>query len=239
MNELALFAGAGGGILGGKLLGFTTVCAVEINAFAASVLVSRQNDGCLAPFPVWDDIRTFDGIPWRGTVDLVSGGFPCQDIALPGPGGGIEGTRSGLWKEMARIIGEVRPAFVIVENSTAIRGRGINVVLGDLASMGYDARWGNLAASGVGAPHERNRFWLVANARGFVPLGLQVRTASRGEPICETEPLLFPAWSQRPSALADLPRVDDGMATRLDAVEAIGNGQVPQVAAIAWETLKP
>lgn len=239
VNELAIFAGAGGGILGGQLCGFRTVCAVEINAYAASVLLSRQNDGCLAPFPIWDDVRTFDGIPWRGAVDVVSGGFPCQDIALPGRGAGIEGAKSGLWKEMARIIGEVRPSFVIVENSPAIRGRGLSVVLGDLASLGFDARWRNISASMVGAPHERNRWWLVANSRGIMPIGLQMRDTSRGAAQGEAEPLLFPAWSERPSALSDLPRVDDGMAERLDAVEAIGNGQVPAVVRLAWETLKP
>ena len=78
MNELALFAGAGGGILGGKLLGWRTVCAVEWNPFAAGVLAARQNEGALSPFPIWDDVRTFDGNPWRGLVDVVSGGFPCQ-----------------------------------------------------------------------------------------------------------------------------------------------------------------
>jgi DNA (cytosine-5)-methyltransferase 1 len=90
MNELALFAGAGGGILGGKLLGWRTVCAVEREPYAASVLVARQNDGLLAPFPVWDDVCTFDGKPWRGIVDVVSGGFPCQDISAAGKGAGIE-----------------------------------------------------------------------------------------------------------------------------------------------------
>jgi len=88
MNELALFAGAGGGILGGHLLGWRTVCAVEWEAYPASVLVARQNDKILPPFPIWDDVQTFDGKPWRGIVDVVSGGFPCQDISAAG--GGLE-----------------------------------------------------------------------------------------------------------------------------------------------------
>ena len=87
MNELALFAGAGGGILGGKLLGWRTVCAVEWEQYPASVLCARQNDGFLPPFPIWDDVQTFDGKPWRGIVDVVSGGFPCQDISVAGGGG--------------------------------------------------------------------------------------------------------------------------------------------------------
>ena len=91
MNELALFAGAGGGILGGHLLGWRTVCAVEFDPYAAGVLVARQNDGILPPFPVWDDMRTFDGRPWRGIAEIVSGGFPCQDISAAGTGRGIAG----------------------------------------------------------------------------------------------------------------------------------------------------
>ena len=164
MNELALFAGAGGGILGGHLLGWRTVCAVEWEPYPASVLCARQNDGFLPPFPVWDDVQTFDGKPWRGIVDVVSGGFPCQDISAAGKGAGIDGERSGMWREMARIIYEVRPRFVFVENSPMLTSRGLGVVLGDLAEMGFDARWGVLGAANVGAPHQRDRIWIVAHA---------------------------------------------------------------------------
>lgn len=165
MRELALFAGAGGGILAGKLLGWRTVCAVEKNPYAASVLLARQNDGLLPHFPIWDDVCTFDGRPWRGIVDVVSGGFPCQDISVAGKGAGIDGARSGLWGEMFRIVCEVRPRFVFVENSPALTGRGLGRVLGDLASVGFDAQWGVLGANDVGAPHKRERIWIVANAR--------------------------------------------------------------------------
>lgn len=164
MRELALFAGAGGGILGGLLLGWRTVCAVEIDPYARSVLLARQNDGALAPFPVWDDIRTFDGTTWRGAVDVVSGGFPCQDISAAGRGAGIDGERSGLWAEMARIIREVRPRFAFVENSPMLTSRGLGRVLGDLAEMGFDAEWGVLGADDVGAPHIRKRIWILAHA---------------------------------------------------------------------------
>jgi DNA (cytosine-5)-methyltransferase 1 len=164
LRELALFAGAGGGILGGKLLGWRTVCAVEWEPYAASVLAARQNDGVLPPFPIWDDVQSFDGRPWRGIVDVVSGGFPCQDISVAGKGAGIDGARSGMWSHMARIIGEVRPRHVFVENSPALLTRGLGRVLGDLAALGYDCRWTVLGAADVGAPHQRDRFWLVANA---------------------------------------------------------------------------
>ena len=164
MNELALFAGAGGGILGGHLLGWRTVCAVEWEPYAASVLAQRQNDGLLPPFPIWDDVQTFDGKPWRGVVDVVSGGFPCQDISVAGKGAGISGERSGMWSHMARIIGEVRPLFAFVENSPALLTRGLGVVLSDLAALGYDCKWTVLGAAEVGALHQRDRFWLVAHA---------------------------------------------------------------------------
>jgi len=168
MNELALFAGAGGGILGGHLLGWRTVCAVEWEQYPASVLCARQNDGLLPSFPIWDDVQTFDGKPWKGIVDVVSGGFPCQDISAAGNGAGIEGNRSSMWKHMARIIHEVRPKFVFVENSPMLTSRGLGVVLGDLAKMGFDAEWGVLGAANVGAPHLRERIWICAKQREFL-----------------------------------------------------------------------
>ncbi len=161
-NELALFAGAGGGILGGKLLGWNTVCAVEWEPYPASVLCARQNDGLLPPFPIWDNCETFDGKPWRGIVDVVSGGFPCQDISSAGRGAGIDGERSGMWREMARIIREVRPRYAFIENSPMLTVRGLDRVLCDLAKMGFDARWGVLGAADVGANHQRDRIWIVA-----------------------------------------------------------------------------
>lgn len=165
MNELHLFAGAGGGILAGQLLGHRCVCAVEWEPYAQAVLVARQNDGAFPPFPIWDDVQTFDGKPWRGIIDIVAGGFPCQDISAAGKGAGIDGERSGMWTHMARIIGEVRPHYVFVENSPVLTSRGLGRVLGDLAEMGFDAQWGVLGASDVGAPHKRERIWIVANAR--------------------------------------------------------------------------
>jgi len=113
-------------------------------------------------FPIWDDIRTLDGKPWRGLVDIVAGGFPCQDISCAGKGAGIEGERSGLWGEMARVIREIRPRYAFVENSPMLTVRGLGRVLGDLAEIGYDARWGVLGANSVGAPHKRDRIWIRA-----------------------------------------------------------------------------
>ncbi|MDY7373244.1 DNA cytosine methyltransferase [Acinetobacter oleivorans] len=167
MRELALFAGAGGGVLASYLLGWRTVCAVERDAYAAQVLAQRQNDGILEAFPIWSDITSFDGKPWRGIVDVISGGFPCQDISSAGKGAGIEGERSGLWSEMARIIGEVRPSYVFVENSPMLVSRGLTRVISDLAKMGYDAQWARFSASNFGAPHIRDRIWIVAHSQSI------------------------------------------------------------------------
>ena len=241
MRELALFAGAGGGILGGLLLGWRTVCAVELDPYCRSILLARQRDGILPRFPVWDDVRTFDGKPWRGDVDVVSGGFPCQDISCAGKGAGIGGERSGLWMEMARIVCEVRPRFVFVENSPMLLSRGLGRVLGDLAAMGYDARWGVLGAAEAGAPHKRARIWLVANAGkvghecsttlpelGRLGFGVN-RVVSRG---WEREPSETPRESE-----SRLGRMADGLAVRMDRLAAIGNGQVPAVVRLAWTLL--
>jgi DNA (cytosine-5)-methyltransferase 1 len=257
MNELALFAGAGGGILGGKLLGWRTVCAVEWEQYPASVLCARQNDGILPPFPIWDDVQTFDGHPWRGIVDVISGGFPCQDISAAGKGTGIDGERSGMWREMARIIHEVRPRFVFVENSPMLTSRGLGTVLGDLASMGFDARWGVLGAADVGANHQRDRIWIVAKWRGQLPHTQHDRIgrwkqqqksikkenvvytdlSRKIRPIARTEGFTWFGnrswWEIEPN----VGRVADGVAAKVDRLKAIGNGQVPLCAATAWRLL--
>jgi DNA (cytosine-5)-methyltransferase 1 len=239
MNELALFAGAGGGILGGKLLGWRTVCAVEWEAYPASVLCARQNDGLLPPFPIWDDVQTFDGNSWRGIVDVVSGGFPCQDISVAGKGDGLDGERSGMWREMARIIHEVRPKFVFVENSPMLTSRGLGRVLGDLASMGFDARWGVLGASEVGANHKRERIWIVANTMRQRWQRSQVfKCTEKSGPwsnkqfarlLQDSEKLAIPTSSGG--------GIHDGVASKVDRLKAIGNGQVPLCAATAWRIL--
>jgi DNA (cytosine-5)-methyltransferase 1 len=211
LNELALFAGAGGGILGGHLLGWRTVCAVEWEQYPASVLCARQNDGVLPPFPIWDDVQTFDGKPWRGIVDVVSGGFPCQDISAAGKGVGIDGERSGMWREMARIIYEVRPRFVYVENSPMLTSRGLGAVLGDLATMGFDAKWGVLGANDIGANHQRDRIWIVAKWRGQLPHAQHDRirwweqqSQSFEKEIAKLANTECMGWEERPSERGEL-----------------------------------
>jgi len=164
---LELFAGVGGGILGHMLCGHRVVCAVELDPYCRSVLLWRQNDGDISTFPVWDDVRTFDGRRWRGIVDVVSGGFPCQNISPAGDRTGITGDKSSLWFDMLRVVREVRPQYVFVENSAQLVRNGLDVVLKGLDKSGYDAEWCVLGASDVGAPHYRKRCWILAYANGL------------------------------------------------------------------------
>lgn len=223
MNELALFAGAGGGILGGKLLGWRTVCAVEINRHRRDCLLARQDDGCLEPFPIWDDVRTFDGLQWRGRVDVVSGGFPCQAYSSAARG---RNTADDLWPEMRRVVAETAPRYVFAENPNR---KAINAAADDLEQMGYATRCISLAASDVGADHIRQRHWLCAYADGdselHMPLNAEVAELSR---ICAG------VWHGEPGS----PRVADGLARRMERISATGDGQVSIVAAAAWRLLR-
>ena len=240
MNELALFSGAGGGILGGTLLGWRTVCTVELDPFCRWVLVRRQNEGILPSFPIWDDVRTFDGRPWRGTVDVVSGGFPCQGISKAGKGSGLADARSGLWSEMARIIGEVRPRYVFVENAPMLTLRGLDRVLGDLSEMGFDAEWGVVGAHHVAAPHERERLYLLAHADrvdGEERVGIRAFLRTRQVFASNNEMRIKAGrWMEAVRRNAGSNARDPH---RVDRTRAIGNGQVPTVAALAWRILTP
>jgi DNA (cytosine-5)-methyltransferase 1 len=253
-NELHLFAGAGGGILGGILLGHTCVCAVEIEPYARQLLLQRQRDGILPRFPIWDDVRTFDGRPWRGHVQTVCGGFPCQDISAANQGAtGLDGERSGLWGEMRRIVGEIRPRFALVENSPMLVVRGLDRILGDFTEMGYDTKWGVFSAADVGARHIRERLWILADSNQVQHPEFQSRErrgdkfrphhatdwhrlrANAGN-LCnpESDAALSAWWKTEPR----LARLDNGVADCVDRLAASGNGQVPQVVRIAWTNLR-
>lgn len=308
MNELALFAGAGGGILAGRLLGWRTIAACEIEPYPRAVLLHNQKLGNLPHFPIWDDIRTLDGTPFRGHIDIVTGGFPCQDISAAGKGAGITGTRSGLWSEMHRIIREVQPRYAFMENSPMLTSRGLGRVLGDLAASGYDACWCVLGASDCGAPHRRDRIWILAvrhtdrdheatqqaiqrgqktpqpcrssgdgaaeanisDTAGERLEEVEVHSGESDGAVRETpdwssrggvQPHLLPAYdlpgrqeqrsaepagtqhktAQRNSWWSFEPcvgRVAHGVASRVDRLKALGNGQVPLVAATAFQILK-
>lgn len=223
MNELALFAGAGGGLLASHILGHNIVCAVERDEYCIEVLTQRQNERVLSPFPIWDDICTFDGRPWLGTVDLVSGGFPCQAFSSAARGRNL--TEKNIWGEMHRVVREVEPKCVFAEN---VSEKAIQMASKDLSDDGYKCEYLKLSAKDVGADHERDRFWLLAYTDDY---GKLLSTLNAEAQVLQE--LRNCVWETFPDEL----RVSNGVAFRMDRLKALGNGQVPLVAASAWYLL--
>ena len=182
--------------------------------------------------PIYGDIRklTYEKLKEDGiaNIDILTGGFPCQDISCAGKGKGITGSKSGLWQEYARLIDEIRPKYAIVENVAALLNNGFSRVLGDLAEIGYDAEWHCIPASTVGAPHRRDRIWIVAcntnsNSQNKVK-EIQRGKASECNGIGSNDPLLFWDKSKPP-----FPGVENGFSGRVDQLKQLGNAVVPQI----------
>lgn len=171
MNVLHLFAGAGGGVLADRLLGFRSVGYVEIEGYDQALLTQRIQDGCIDPAPIFGDIREFiragHAGEYRGVADVVAGGFPCQPFSVAGKRKGSADDRN-LWPELAEVVRQVRPRYMFAENVPGLLawngGRYFGKIVGDLAEMGFDVRWCVLGASDVGAPHRRKRLWILADA---------------------------------------------------------------------------
>lgn len=223
LRELHLFAGAGGGILGGMLLGHRTVCAVEINEYRRKILLSRQRDGILPRFPIWDDVRTFDGRAWRGKVDLLCGGFPCQAYSNAASGRNIAG--KDLLHEYIRVTSEIQPAHVFAENVSRQAAEKACEYFWDL---GYNPRFGEVSASDCGADHDRSRWWVSAYSHLHGELRGQINAE-----VALLPKLRCGVWESFPGEF----RVADGMANRMDRIRAAGDGQVPAVAALAYTIL--
>ena len=254
MRELHLFAGAGGGILGGMMLGHEPVCAVEIDKYCRRVLQARQDDGSLPPFPIYEDVRTFDGKPWRGLVDVICGGFPCQPFSCAGKQLGTADPRH-LWPEMARIIEEVRPRYVFAENVTL---GAFEEPWRDLRRLGYRVPPAIcVSASDVGAPHLRKRWWLLAHAEGQpkraglcegqqTGIGRRRSGDSSGEAPTDTSSPRLERHRHGPIGVStehtsigdprwwsvepDVGRVAHGIPRRMDRLKGLGNAIVPQIA---------
>jgi DNA (cytosine-5)-methyltransferase 1 len=235
VRVLDLFSGIGGFSLGLERAGMTTVAFCEIDPYCRQVLRRHWPH-----VPIYEDVRnlssqhlTADGIG----VDVIAGGFPCQDISLAGKGAGIDGERSGLWKEYARLIGELRPQYAIVENVTALLDRGLERILRDLAEIGYDAEWECLSANAIGAPHMRDRVWITSypHANGLRPQRLRAVTSR--------------AWSKQQfeRLLQDQLRVSvpagksggvvDGVRHRSHRLRGTGNAVVPQIPEIIGRSI--
>ncbi len=164
LRTLHLFAGAGGGLLADLILGHNPIGAVEWDKYCCKVLRERASDGWYPDLRVHEgDIRLFDPSEYQGRVDILHAGFPCQDLSVAGKRSGLgEGTRSGLYREVMRVAGHIRPRYIFLENVSAILSCGLECVLADLAALGYDFRWTCLRASDCGANHHRDRWWGLA-----------------------------------------------------------------------------
>jgi DNA (cytosine-5)-methyltransferase 1 len=218
---LDLFSGIGGFSLGLERSGaFETVAFCEIEPFCRSVLKKHWPE-----VPIYEDVKTLsakrlgaDGI----TVDAICGGFPCQDISVAGQGAGLAGERSGLWFEYHRLIKEIRPKIAIIENVSALRSRGLDKVLWSLAEIGYDAEWHCIPASAVGAPHQRDRIWIVAYANGAQ---CERRWVSSRVYSKYTHTSCKSWWKVEPN----VGRVVNGVPSRVDRLRSLGNAVVPQI----------
>lgn len=216
LRVLDLFSGIGGFSLGlERTGGFETVAFCEIDPFCRRVLAKH-----------WPNVRQFEDVTKLrgedvGPVDVICGGFPCQDISWAGQGRGLHGERSGLWSEFARLIGELRPAFALVENSAALLARGMGDLLADLSAIGYDAEWHAISAADLGAPHSRERLWVVA----YPQSGGQRQLRWLGG-AAESEAARHIRWpgSEPPSE-----RVAFGIPDRVERVTALGNALLPQI----------
>ncbi len=186
LNGLSLCAGVAGIDLGLHLAigpAYRTVCYVEREAYPAAVLAARMGEAVLAPAPVWDDLPTFDGRRWRGCVDIVSAGYPCQPFSCAGKRRGLEDDR-WIWPDIARIVAEVEPRLCFFENVPGHLRLGFPEVLADLAGLGFDAEWDLFSARGVGAPHLRRRLFILAHRLGP---RLEGREGERGDDGGERE----------------------------------------------------
>lgn len=235
MRHGSLFNGIGGFQLAAHWMGWTNVWHCEIDKFCNKVVKQHFPESIC-----YEDIKQFDARQWRGKIDIVSGGFPCQDISNAGLQAGIFGTRSGLWTEYARIIAEVRPAYVLIENSPEIFNKGFEKVLHDLSEIGYDAEWECLSAAEFGFPHIRNRAWVLAypdaqRRRGILHSVKRLNNAKseKGQAVTLDSQgsafLQFEEGYSEPAVFG----VDDGISKRLDVLNrlaACGNAIVPQIA---------
>jgi DNA (cytosine-5)-methyltransferase 1 len=219
MNVLDLFSGIGGFSLGLERAGMRTVAFCEIDPFCRRVLAKHWPS-----VPCYDDVRSLTAYNLRAdgiTPDVICGGFPCQDISEAGKGAGIDGERSGLWIEYARIISGVRPKFVLVENTSALLTRGLQRVIGDLAGIGYDAEWSIVSACALGAPHPRERMFILAYPEGE---WRQQCGRFKFDAVREVARNLHQRFREPEPA-----RVAYGIPNRTHRNSAIGNAVMPQI----------
>lgn len=230
MRVLDLFSGIGGFSLGLELAGMQTVAFCEHDPFCQAVLRKHW-----PTVPIHDDVRTLSAKNIAGPVDVVCGGFPCQEVSHAGTRTGLAGKRSGLWSEFRRLIEEISPRFAIIENVSALRSRGLGTVLREIAALGYDAEWHCITASAVGAPHKRERIWIIAYPKGGALEKLPVvssESISREFGGMRGSDKPFSYWADNKSPMAGMGNGVPGAMDRRDYCNrsaALGNAVVPQI----------
>lgn len=230
LKVLDVFSGIGGFSLGlERAGGFETKAFCEVDTYCQKVLNKHWPN-----VQVFPDIRSLTHKNIDFKPDLICGGFPCQDISYAGKGQGLRGPRSGLWSEFRRLIEETKPTWVIAENVAALRTRGLGDVLRDLDALGYVGEWHCIPASAAGAPHRRDRIWIVANRlskrlEGHARNGETIRLTLADGPTSKKglrgREHTATQWATEP----DVGRVADGVPNRVDRLKALGNAVVPQI----------
>lgn len=238
MNELSLFTGAGGGLLGTMLLGFRPIGYVEWDDYCQRVIAARIRDGILPNAPIFGDIRTFidsgSASLYRGVTDIITAGFPCQPFSVAGKQKGADDERN-MWPATAECIRIVRPSFALLENVPGLLSSGyFGTILSDIYESGFDARWALFSAKNEGAPIERKRLFIACTNKidGKEGLGNQQDRAQKVQRDVTGQCPEF--WLQTPSFDIGM---GNGVADYVDRVGAIGNAQCPQVVATAWRIL--
>lgn len=230
VNVLDLFSGIGGFSLGLERAGMHTVAFCEIEPYCRAVLRKHWPG-----VPIFEDVRTLSAADISTSIDVICGGFPCQDISEAGKRFGIDGARSGLWGQMLRVVQELRPGWVVAENVPALKYRGYDRVAADLEAAGYACRPLVVGALHVGASQGRQRAWILANANDTGLQGTERARQSatpreeRTPPRCEPLRSACGQWPPGPGAVVHIPRMADGPTNRIHRVRALGNTIVPQI----------
>lgn len=229
LKVLDVFAGIGGFSLGlERTGGFKTVAFCEINKHAQKVLKEHWPGVSIHEDIQSEDFRLLLENYYYDKVDVVCGGFPCQDISTAGKGAGLEGERSSLWWDLREAIKQTKPKYALIENVAALRSRGLDTVLWSLSTLGYDAEWHCIPARAVGAPHQRDRTWIIAYPQRHEQPRKEPCLRSLGRMGREFQP--FPWDRDWRSALCEFRGMDDGLSYGVDRTDTLRNAIVPQIA---------
>jgi DNA (cytosine-5)-methyltransferase 1 len=237
INGLDLFSGIGGISLALKDW-VRPIAYCEIDPYCQGILLTRIANKDLYAAPIWDDIKTLSlGPAIREHIEIIAGGFPCQDISIARVGKGLEGERSGLFFEIVRLAKEIRPKFIFLENVPAITTRGGLQVVKTFAEMGYDCRWCVISAESVGAKHKRERWFLLAHIKSERQQETGFTERPQKEFSRHNVHYEHALWDKEPEDKFELVGMANGLQNRVDRVKSLGNAVVPEQAKKAFKIL--